>query len=370
MTPTSPIATLSHPTEYPQAVLRLTALWAVVESGVGGVLHAFRLPLTGLVVGGTAVVLITLIAHFASRPREILRATLVVLIVKALVSPHAPLGAYVAVSFQGALGWLVYSLGRPGYATSVPYGVAALLESALQKLLTLVIVFGEPLRAAVDAYGAWAATRLFPGFAAELPSLSGLLVWGYVGLYLVGGLAVGWFAARVAPRLRASVEERHVSRELTAETVDPPEPAAAPRPPGRRRRRVILVWAVASLVLAVGVWYGLSAGERAHPLADAAVYLTRTLGIVLLWYFAVGPWLARRLRGWLLGRRAAYAEELDEVLGLAPAVRRIAREEYARLAQRLRGPALYRAWLLAVVASVLTVRLPAKPTLRVAGDVA
>ena len=149
----------------PQAVLRLTALWAVAESGLGGVLHAFRLPLTGLVVGGIAIVLLTLLAHFAERPRALLRATAVVLIVKALVSPHSPIGAYLAVGFQGGLAFLIYSLGKPGYWTSVPLAVVAMLESAIQKLLMLVLFFGQPLRDGVDGYGAWVIRRFFPGYA-------------------------------------------------------------------------------------------------------------------------------------------------------------------------------------------------------------
>jgi hypothetical protein len=48
------------------SIARLTALWAFVEAGLGGILHAFKVPFTGLLVGGMAVMLITLIAHFSN----------------------------------------------------------------------------------------------------------------------------------------------------------------------------------------------------------------------------------------------------------------------------------------------------------------
>ena len=40
-------------------LFKLTALWAFVEVALGGMLHALRVPLTGVVVGGTAVAIIS-----------------------------------------------------------------------------------------------------------------------------------------------------------------------------------------------------------------------------------------------------------------------------------------------------------------------
>ena len=86
------------------AIHRLTALWAFAESGLGGVLHTAKVPFTGLVVGGFAIILITLIAHLSSKQYKIIvQSLVVVLMVKAAVSPHTPFPAYVAVSFQALL---------------------------------------------------------------------------------------------------------------------------------------------------------------------------------------------------------------------------------------------------------------------------
>ena len=82
------------------AVERLTVLWALTESGLGGMMHAFRLPFTGLLVGGVAIILIIMLAHYSNNNvQQILKALIIVLIVKISVSPHSPLGAYLAVSF-------------------------------------------------------------------------------------------------------------------------------------------------------------------------------------------------------------------------------------------------------------------------------
>lgn len=63
-------------------IARLTALWALAESGLGGYMHAMKIPFTGIVLGGTAIVVISLIAWFSTTPfKSIIRATLLVLLV-------------------------------------------------------------------------------------------------------------------------------------------------------------------------------------------------------------------------------------------------------------------------------------------------
>ena len=72
---------------------RLTALWALNESGLGGFLHVFNTPFTGLIVGGISILMISLIAYYAEdKWKAVLRALLIVLIVKMAVSPHSPVG--------------------------------------------------------------------------------------------------------------------------------------------------------------------------------------------------------------------------------------------------------------------------------------
>ncbi len=100
---------LQTPRQNLNAITRLTALWAFNESGLGGLMFALKIPLTGFFVGGFAVLLIGLIAWYAQRDyRQVLKATVLVLIIKATVSPHAPLPAYLAVAFQGVAGALIY----------------------------------------------------------------------------------------------------------------------------------------------------------------------------------------------------------------------------------------------------------------------
>ena len=102
------------------AIQRLTALWAFTESGLGGIMHALQIPFTGLLVGGMAVIMICLIADISEfNYKQILKSAIIVLIVKAMVSPHTPFPAYIAVSFQALLGYAVFSLLRVNFFSIV-----------------------------------------------------------------------------------------------------------------------------------------------------------------------------------------------------------------------------------------------------------
>ena len=68
---------------------RLVALWILCEAMVGGLIHGLRLPVSGLVVGGCAVLCISLIAWFHPAKGSILKATIIVAIFKFILSPQA-----------------------------------------------------------------------------------------------------------------------------------------------------------------------------------------------------------------------------------------------------------------------------------------
>ena len=143
------------------AIERLTALWALNECGLGGFMHAFSSPFTGIIVGGISILLISLIAlHTKNVGPTIFKALSIVLLVKLSVSPHSPITAYVAVSFQAFFGVFLYGLFSVNHITIVLLGAITFLESALQKLLTLTLIYGQSLWDAINIYTAWVSDKL------------------------------------------------------------------------------------------------------------------------------------------------------------------------------------------------------------------
>ncbi len=345
----------SIPVSSTVAVARLTALWALAESALGGVVHALRLPLSGLVMAGTAVILISLIAHFAERPRELLRATLLVLIVKAVGAPHTQLVGYLAVAFQGLFAYCLYSVWRPGRASTAVFAVVALLETAMQKLLTLAIFFGVPLWEAIDEWGGWIIERYFPAYIDAEFSLAMSLVGIYLGIYLIGGLAVGYIAGKLPESIMAERRKIGPHAYLPAQQV---APAPASVPAAARRRRLlkeVLMWGGVAALLAATVYVG--AGELS-PWASASIYLIRTLAILAVWYFLLGPLLSKWLHRWLLSRSADHAVELERLLDALPMYRALASSQYRELSKQYSGFSLYRHWLPRVLALSLVAEPP------------
>ena len=173
------------------AIQRLTALWAFTESGLGGIMHALKIPFTGLLVGGMAVIMICLIAEFSEQKyKQILKAALIVLIVKAMAAPFTPVTAYIAVSFQALLGFAIFSLLRVNYISIVLLSIVAMLESAMQKLLVLTLFFGESLWRAMDKMVAFASTQL----GNTVLNGSNWIVGIYLFIYFIGGFVIARLA--------------------------------------------------------------------------------------------------------------------------------------------------------------------------------
>lgn len=116
------------------AIYRLTALWAFIEVGIGGILHAAKIPITGFVVGAMAVTILTLIARLSDENKRatILQAVIVVVLIKATVTPHSGIGAYLAVLFQGAMSMLFFPLLNFKLA-AILVATLSMAESASQK---------------------------------------------------------------------------------------------------------------------------------------------------------------------------------------------------------------------------------------------
>ncbi len=172
-------------------ITRLTALWALSECALGGIMHAMKIPFTGIFVGGLAVICIALIAFHADDViKEVIKATIIVLMIKAGVSPHTPVPAYIAVSFQGVLGAIIFSLIKNFKSAAPIYGCIAIAESAIQKFLFTTLIFGKSVWVALDIFVKSVLKDL------HLPnefSFSFWMVTLYIIFYAAWGLMLGFF---------------------------------------------------------------------------------------------------------------------------------------------------------------------------------
>ena len=278
----------SNRAAHTQTTVRLVALWGLSEAFLGGVLHALHLPLTGLLVGGASLVLIVLLGQAGGRG-AVLRGLLVVLSIKALLSPQSPPTAYLAVAVQGVLGAALAGRGGWPRLRGAVLGGATMLESAGQQLLVLWVLYQKPLAVAFNAF---VGKLLGSGLAGGgRPDYALWLVGGWLVGHGLAGVAVGAWAGGLParlPRLAAAHPEWRVveNQLLNSGETQPEDPretqpraqiaakfeahaaSAAPAPAARRWRpaRLLgLVWlalAVAWVGSRLGWWLAGPLGEK------------------------------------------------------------------------------------------------------------
>lgn len=290
---------------------RLTALWALNESGLGGFLHVFSTPFTGLIVGGISILLISLIAYYAENKwQSILKALLIVLIIKMAVSPYSPIGAYVAVSFQGVFGALLFSKFSWKSATIIVLGMVTFLESALQKLLILTIIYGTELWEAINLYGAWVQEKL--NFISGT-STSSFLILIYLSVYGVSGILAGLFIKSV---IEIIAHKKQTEFFLNLETDQP----KAKKRKGAFKTKIIWIWllTVAVIVLAFSFFGGDLFGWQ-----KAVYILLRSFLILMLWYLVIGPFLLKMVRKYLNKKKSQYQDDITNAMDLFPYFRQI-----------------------------------------------
>src|SRR5687768_5451737 len=119
---------------------RLFALWVVCEAFAGGIMHAARIPFTGMIVSSLGVTCIILIAYYIPSRTRIIEATIIVASFKLLLSPHSPPTAYIAVFFQGYMGQLLFMSNRHFKVKAIVLAVLSLVEASIQRILVLLIL--------------------------------------------------------------------------------------------------------------------------------------------------------------------------------------------------------------------------------------
>lgn len=308
-------------------VQRLTALWALCESGLGGWMHALKIPLTGFFVGGFAVVIIGLLAHFTrNNMRQMLQATVLVILVKAAVSPQSGFPAYVAVGFQGLVGALMYR-AIPNYTVaSILFAIIAMLESAFQMLLMMTIVFGKSLWEAVDKF----FQNLLSSF--HLPenlSYSFWIIAVYGSIYTLWGLTIGIWISRLPKRI---AEVGKLQLPVTNTSI-------ASESGSKKNRGGKVIFFVSTLLFIASVF------AFSDNLNKALYVVLRTIAVLLLIFGIISPLVKWAMQRWIQKENSKHGRQLKPILDMMPELRSYIRPAYQMATQQYSGFRKYSGFL-------------------------
>jgi len=300
------------------SILKITALWAFSESAFGGILHALTIPLRGLFISSAAVLFISLIALFSKSSKEILKATLIVVLIKALVSPHSPLAAYLAVSLQGVFGYLLFSSRKFYKLSALLLGLLVLFFSGMQKIIILTILFGNTLWESLDIFIKQVSIEFL---SIDHPDINYgyVLIAAYVLLHLIAGLFIGLYAGRLPERIDhykniipASIEN------ITGEEI--------PRKEKKKKR----IWflrptGIFIIVVSAGViiFSYLSPELEENVTTSVLIMLVRSLVITLIWYMLLAPFATKLFQKFIAKRKSEYSKDLEIIISMFPKFKEI-----------------------------------------------
>jgi nucleoside-triphosphatase THEP1 len=291
---------------------RLVTLWVLCEAMLGGIIHGLRLPVSGLFVGSCAVICICLIAYYVPSRGAILKATIIVAVFKMMLSPQAPLPAYFAVLFQGLMGELLF-LNRRFYKLScLLLAITALIESALQRIIVLTIVYGNEL---------WVAINQFMNGITTQKNATNYSLWigiVYLALHIIAGLLAGLWAAALPSQIRQWNERNPQYRIFSSGGSEFDIPNKKPRQ--RLKKGLFIVWIILVL-LYVQSYYGF--GTPLLPSGISLKIFIRSVIIILTWVFILSPLLRVMLHKWLEKKRSGSQRDIQQVLALLPSTQQL-----------------------------------------------
>ena len=295
------------------AIYRLTALWAFCEAGLGGVMFALHIPLTGLILGAFSIIILSLIANYSEHPfSSLLRATVLVLMVKAMAAPHSSPAAYLAVGFQGFLAAFLFAGIRLRSAACLLLGTLSMLESALQKLIVLTVIFGATLWKALAELTASVATLFH---LAKPENASQTIIISYVAIFAVWGGVVGYFAIGL-PKI---LEDKKPQILAMSEALPINNIKATPRKKGSnlwRRSIVFLVLLLITILFGVG-----SQGNIFYT-------FSRSLVVVFFIFAVLQPAITYLVNRWLANRSGQEKESALALLQTLPQTNTLIRKSW------------------------------------------
>lgn len=311
---------------------KLTALWALSESGLGGILHSLQIPFSGFFLAAFAIIIIRLIAFNAINPfQSVLKATILVLLIKAAVSPQSPITAYVAVAFQGIFGAFIFGNIKNQKLASYLTAIFCLMETAVQKLLVLLILFGTSFIDASDAFVA----DVFQKLGLSVNSFSLWILVAYLAIYFFWAIYIGYLCSGLPDEIK--------NRQIKFKKFGYDDESFSIVEKKKDRS----IWLNASFIaIGLALIYVLAISFNSNTLM---ITFYRTLIIILIWWI-LSPVLKRTLFWFLDKRRATYSRDFSSIFSMLPKLKSKVKPAFYMAKADVKGIAVYKEFVFNMIA--------------------
>lgn len=297
-------------------ITRIILLWAFSESALGGMLHALRIPLTGLFVGGSAVIFISLIAHYSDGKSSIMKATLIVMIIKFVVAPYTPLPAYFSVFIEGLLGLFLFNILNLKKSAPVLLGFFTLLFSSFQKIFILTIMFGMTLWESIDIFIGFVLKQFSINSTINI-SFSYLILSIYISIHIVGGILFGIISRKIPNWVEDFSHNIDFNKIIPEKTIIKKD--------GKRKKKfwyqktsgIVFITLASALII---ISYTTPTFESTLPIKIITMFI-RSIVITTLWFLIISPYAIKFLQKILSKKKSEYTNEVENIVNLLPEMR-------------------------------------------------
>lgn len=308
---------------------RIIALWILCEGMLGGIIHGFKLPITGMVIGSGSIICISLIAYFFPGKGNIIKATIVVMFFKMMISPYSPPTAYIALFFQGFFGETLFHFKKNYKITCWIFAIITMLESAWQRIIIVTVLYGLNF---------WKALNNFINELTQQKTIANyslIIALVYIICHLIIGIIVGWFAGNFPKKIKEwkeatknSLKEGERESEKWMINISN-ENFSSHFLKQKRKKKIkiglLVIWFVLIILYTQST---IPIGKPLLPSYLSLQIFIRSILIVLGWYLIISPLLIRWLKVWLEKKQSQFKENIQQILQLLPLIKQIVEKSW------------------------------------------
>ena len=292
---------------------RLIALWVVCETLLGGIIHSFNLPFSSILLSGSSVICICLLAKVTGKG-GILKATVIVVLFKFLLSPQTPPAAYLAVFMQGIFGEVFFSSVRNYKISCVLVGIFSLAESAIQRIIILLILFGNDFPKAINKFVQSAFSKnVNTNYSMYLASL-------YVLIHIIMGGLIGYFAFSIWQKNTSSGHAFRLDMYIP-ET----DQEKVKKKNKKTKWWLLVIWII---LVALLIYSWIFPANRIFSPRSILLMLIRSVIILLTWYLFLSPVLLFYFKKWVEKKKQKLHGEIQEIILLLPATKYVIKQSW------------------------------------------
>ncbi|MBS1626877.1 MAG: hypothetical protein JSR09_07275 [Bacteroidetes bacterium] len=293
--------------------IRIVAFWAFSEAFLGGILHGFQIPLSGLVLASIASLCITLIALANTSKGIILKATLVVIAVKFILSPYTPPMAYLAVLVQGIAGELFFMQRKFIKVTTFCLTLFSLIYSALQQLITLTIIFGKSFWKGLDVF----LNKITQSFISQ-QHYSLYIVVIYLLCYVLAGIFGGIFNVYLIEQFKQNKLPENFNNAL--ELLNANNSTYTNLKQKKKKNNFIIIGIILLCLLLISYIPFLQQNLLKGKILPIVV---RGIFIILIWMYLLAPLFIKLISKWVQHYKKNNRSVIENILLLMPDIKNI-----------------------------------------------